>query len=407
MIQDQEEAEDMIERELDFSDLEEERECPFSMDERKKVIEAVLFVTDRPTGLTQIANAFGMDDNDAPLITHKEVEEALDEYKLDLEEENRSFRLKVVSGGYQLRTSEEMKPYLQNTIKAKTFRLTGPTLETLSIVAYKQPITKSQVDDVRGVDSSHLNRGLMDKDLLAFAGKSELPGKPMLYKTTSKFLEVFSLRNLNELPSLSEIEALIPEGIGMEEEKEEEQTLSQLTGKLSENSEDSYSVSEEEHDKIVGELSVISTSTEFFEDEKKREKERKEQEKAENIREALMVGEEVSTRNQNWLLRFDEKLKALEAEAHAEPDIELNSKTEADTGSETEIEASAEDDTAVDFSLQDTDFEESELDEDEEILDLSFSESEDTEEEVVVEVVAAAEDDDISVDDEVEPLKDI
>jgi hypothetical protein len=76
MIQDQEETEDMIERELDFSDLEEERECPFSMDERKKVIEAVLFVTDRPTGLSQIANAFGMDDNDAPLITHKEVEEA-------------------------------------------------------------------------------------------------------------------------------------------------------------------------------------------------------------------------------------------------------------------------------------------------------------------------------------------
>jgi hypothetical protein len=77
------------------------------------------------------------------------------------------------------------KPFLQNTIKAKTFRLTGPTLETLSIVAYKQPITKSQVDDVRGVDSSHLIRGLMDKDLLTFTGKSELPGKPMLYKTTA------------------------------------------------------------------------------------------------------------------------------------------------------------------------------------------------------------------------------
>lgn len=400
MIQDQEKAEDMIERELDFSDLEEERECPFSIDERKKVIEAVLFVTDKPTGLSQIANAFGMDDNDSPLITHKEVEEALDEYKLDLEEENRSFRLKIVSGGYQLRTSEEMKPFLQNTIKAKTFRLTGPTLETLSIVAYKQPITKSQVDDVRGVDSSHLIRGLMDKDLLAFAGKSELPGKPMLYKTTSKFLEVFSLRSLSELPSLSEIEALIPEGIGMEDEKEEEQTLSQLTGKLSENSEDSYSVSEEEHDKIVGELSVISTSTEFFEEEKKREKDRKEQEKAENIREALMVGEEVSTRDQNWLVRYDEKIKALENT----DDIDAV-KDESDVAPVEITDTSIDSD--LDFNLKETSFSEDEAldtedeletDVDDEILDLSFSESTSQ---------SSESEDDISVDDEIEPLKDI
>ena len=203
-------------------------------------------------------------------------------------------------------------------------------------MAYKQPITKSQVDEVRGVDSSHLVRGLMDKDLLAFAGKSELPGKPMLYKTTTRFLEIFGLRNLSELPSLSEIEALIPEGIGNGEE-EEEQTLSQLTGKLSEEAEDSYSVSEEEHDKIVGELSQISTSTEFFEEEKRREKERKELEKAENIREALMVGEEVSDRDKRWLERFDEKMNAEEEES-VDQVQELSQSTDEDDVSEKAVD---------------------------------------------------------------------
>ena len=176
------------------------------------------------------------------------------------------------------------------------------------MVAYKQPCPKSSIDEIRGVDSSHLIRALMDRNLLAFAGKSELPGKPMLYKTTSKFLEVFGLRSIKELPSLSEIEALLPNGIG--DEEEEKETLSELAGKLSEKFEGSYSAGEDELGKINEQLSSISTETEFFEQEKQREKERKEAEKAENIREALMVGEEVSTRDQNWLTRYEEKLSA-------------------------------------------------------------------------------------------------
>ena len=333
------------EDQLDFSSLEENRECLFSVEERKRVLEALLFVSDRPIGLSQMISAFGFSDKDQPLVLNKEVEEALTEYKAELEEQNRGYRLNSVSGGYQLRTSEEMKPFLQNTIKARTFRLTGPTLEALAIVAYKQPITKSQVDDIRGVDSSHLIRGLMDKDLLAFAGKSELPGKPMLYKTTTRFLETFGLKNLNELPSLSEIEALIPEGMGNEEENEEEKkTLSQLTGKLSEEIKDSYSVGEEEHNKIVGELSKISTSTEFFEEEKRRERERKELEKAESIREALMVDEKVSERDKRWLERFDEKIKIEEKEfasnEETKDSIEIsedNNSLEDDSGTETEF----------------------------------------------------------------------
>jgi len=297
---------------LDFSDVEDDVNCSVDLETRKRVVEAVLFVSDKPVGLTTFTAAFSEDE----VVKKTHIREALEAFEEDLEEHNRGFRLHQVDGGYQLRTAGDLKEYLQNTIKARSFRLTGPSLETLAMVAYKQPCPKSSIDEIRGVDSSHLIRALMDRNLLAFAGKSELPGKPMLYKTTSKFLEVFGLRSIKELPSLSEIEALLPNGIG--DEEEEKETLSDLAGKLGEDFEGSYSASEEELGKINDQLSTISTETEFFEQEKQREKERKELEKAENIREALMVGEEVSTRDQNWLVRFDEKMAAQEEGSNSE-----------------------------------------------------------------------------------------
>ena len=301
---------------LDFSDVEDDVNCTVELEVRKRVVEAVLFVSDKPVGMTTLLAAFGTEE----VVKKPHIREALDKLEDELIEQDRGFRLHQVDGGYQLRTAEDLKDYLQNTIKARSFRLTGPSLEALAMVAYKQPCPKNQIDEIRGVDSSHLIRALMDRNLLAFAGKSELPGKPMLYKTTPKFLEVFGLRNIKELPSLSEIEALLPNGIG-EEEEEEKETLSDLAGKLGEDFEGSYSASEEELGKINDQLSTISTETEFFEQEKQREKERKEKEKAEDIREALMVGEEVSTRDQNWLVRYDEKMAALETPENAESEV--------------------------------------------------------------------------------------
>lgn len=349
---------------LDFSDLEEDEEdieCPFSIELRCKVIEAALFISDKPVGLTTLVAAFGVDEETRKnLALKKHVLEGVEALTENLEEQDRGFRLHQVDGGYQLRTSDDIKDFLHNTVKARSFRLTGPSLETLAMVAYKQPITKSQVDEIRGVDSSHLLRALMDRGLVSFAGKSELPGKPMLYKTTSKFLNVFGLRNLKELPSLSEIEALLPNGIG--EEEEEKETLSELTGKLSENFDGSYSAGEEELGKITDELSDISTSSDFFEQEKQREKERREAEKAENIREALMVGEEVSTRDQNWLARYDERLQALSEDgdevAESESAEEPSEPIEADEGA---LEASDQ--------ISEMDFVEEEVLEEEPLVD--------------------------------------
>lgn len=114
--------------------------------------------------------------------------------------------LEEVAGGFQIRTKPDNQKYLQRTVKGRPFRLSGPALEVLAIVAYKQPCTKAMVDEIRGVESGHLMRGLLDRGLMHFAGKSELPGRPMFYETTRKFLEIFSLRNINELPSLNEID---------------------------------------------------------------------------------------------------------------------------------------------------------------------------------------------------------
>ena len=172
----------------------------------------------------------------------------------------------------------------------------------LSICAYKQPTTKAQIDEIRGVESGHLLRALMEKHLLTFGERSELPGKPMFYETTRKFLEIFGLRNLQELPSLHEIDQLIPEGIGEVEDKE---TLSDLTGQLSQEVGTTYSEGEDELLKITDELSTISTSSEFFEAEKERQRSKRDQERAQNLREALAVGEAVDEKDQRWLIRYD------------------------------------------------------------------------------------------------------
>ena len=143
----------------------------------------------------------------------------------------------------------------------------------------------------------------MEKQLLTFGERSDLPGKPMFYETTKKFLEIFSLRNLSELPSLSEIDQLIPEGIGEVEDKE---SLSDLTGALSKEAGASYSEGEDELLKITDELTQIATSSDFFEQEKQRARERRDFERARDLREAMTVGETIEDKDRRWLERYDQ-----------------------------------------------------------------------------------------------------
>lgn len=280
--------------------------------ELRSIIESILFTSDKPISIAVIKQAFK-----GTTIKSKDIREALHQLAAEYNDSSRGFTLEEIAGGFQLRTKPENLKYLRQSVKARPFKLSGPALEVLSIVAYKQPTTKHQIDEIRGVESGHLLRALMEKHLITFGERSDLPGKPMFYETTRKFLEIFGLRNLQELPSLHEIDQLIPEGIGGDEPKKE--TLSDLTGQLSQETAESYSVGEDELLKITDELSTITTSSEFFEQEKQRQREKRDQERAQDILERQIVGEEIDPKDLRWLERYEaSKLSAAQGSDEVE-----------------------------------------------------------------------------------------
>jgi len=138
----------------------------------------------------------------------EEIDEAISELRIEYQEQNRAFQLKEVANGYQFRTLPVFSPWLKKMKKTKPFRLTQPTLETLAIIAYRQPITKMEIEKIRGVDSGGILKTLHDKKMITIAGKKDVPGKPFLFATTKVFLEVFGLENLSCLPTLKDIEDL-------------------------------------------------------------------------------------------------------------------------------------------------------------------------------------------------------
>ncbi|MFN7454665.1 MAG: SMC-Scp complex subunit ScpB [Pseudobdellovibrionaceae bacterium] len=289
--------------ELDLFESAEIEELEFIEEERlDSIVESVLFASDRPVSLNQLKLVFK-----GTNIRTEKIKRALDRLAVELAGARRGVSLEEAPGGYQLRTKIDNMNFLSRTLKTRPFKLSGPALEVLAIIAYKQPLIKAEIDEIRGVESGHLLRALMEKNLVTFEGKSDKPGRPMLYGTTKKFLEIFGLRNLRELPTLSQIDELLPEGM-TEDEATEKTTLGELTDNLSQNAGVSYTEGEEELMKISEQLQTIDTSTEFFEEEKRKEKRRKEADKASGIREALLVGETVPTRDKNWLTKYDQAL---------------------------------------------------------------------------------------------------
>ncbi len=274
------------------------------------ILESLFFASDKAVSFATLKVVFQNTN-----IDNKMLKRAIEELQSIYADPTRGVTLEEVTGGWQLRTKLDNMDFLKKISKARPFRLSGPALEVLSIIAYKQPIIKNEVDQIRGVESGHLVRALMEKGLVSFEGKTDLPGKPMAYSTNRKFLEIFGLRNLHELPSLSEIDQLLPEGIGEEEEKE---TLSDVTSNMSTSfTATSYSEGEEELGLITERLNSIDTSSEFFEQEKVRQKEKREREKAEDIREAMAVGELVENKDMKWLERYEAQLALKQQAAEA------------------------------------------------------------------------------------------
>ena len=281
-------------------------ELEFVEDEQiESVIESILFASDRPVSFAAIQLVFK-----GTNVRKEKIRSTIEALAVEYAGGRRGVSLEEVTGGYQIRTKIDNMNFLKRTIKTRPFKLSGPALETLSIVAYKQPVIKMEIDQIRGVESGHLLRALMEKGLVNFEGKADhLPGKPMQYGTTRRFLEIFGLRNIKELPTLSQIDELLPEGIG--EEIEEKSTLAMVTDSMSTEIEThSYSQGEHELGLIEEQLTSISISSEFFEQEKLRAKLKKDNEKAQDIRDALAVGEDVAKRDLSWLQRFEEGLSA-------------------------------------------------------------------------------------------------
>lgn len=181
--------------------------------EAKRVIEAVIFAADGPVSLNQLAQLIETLDNDAIL-------QAIRGLQQDYVVSERSFQLMEIANGFQLRTRDEYAPWIKKFYTTEiSSRLSISALEALAVVAYKQPATRAEVEEVRGVNSDSVIRTLMEKNLIRVLGRKQAPGKPMLYGTTTDFLMHFGLRDLSELPSVEEIESML--GTPKEEMKPE------------------------------------------------------------------------------------------------------------------------------------------------------------------------------------------
>jgi segregation and condensation protein B len=164
----------------------------------KGLLEALLFVSDHPLEIKDLARAAKID--------KKRAEELVLEIRNDFQ--NRGVRLDEIGDGYAFRSNPAYSEYVRGYLSLKPVRLSRAQLETLSIVAYRQPITRPEVDDIRGVDAGPVLKGLLERDLVRIIGKKDEPGRPMLYGTTQTFLQVFSLKSLRDLPTLREFTEL-------------------------------------------------------------------------------------------------------------------------------------------------------------------------------------------------------
>ncbi len=180
----------------------EDAELPPDMpgrEESRQALHALLFVSDRPISAERLANALGD-------VEREVVVNLLEELRVEMAQQNLPYELREIAGGYQLTTRAEHSAHIRRLLQSKSSnRLSKAVLETLAIIAYKQPVTRATVEAIRGVSVSHAFEVLQEKRLIKIAGVAEQPGRPKLYRTTDEFLVHFGIKSLKELPSIEEI----------------------------------------------------------------------------------------------------------------------------------------------------------------------------------------------------------
>ena len=173
-------------------------ETSMERDELKSIVENVLLAADQPVNAGELEKIFlnTAEKNELQVI----LEELKEEYQ------SRNLQILEVADGYQLCTRHEFNDWIRKFLKLdRSSRLSQPSLDTLSIIAYKQPLTRQEVDDIRGVDSSGVVKTLLEKKVIGPAGRKKVPGRPIMYRTTQKFLEYFGLKDLSDLPTLEDL----------------------------------------------------------------------------------------------------------------------------------------------------------------------------------------------------------
>ncbi len=165
------------------------------------IVESLIFTAEAALSterICELLNEFGRD----------EIRSVLTEMAASYQERGGGFELVEVAGGWQFRTRPAFHSYITRHIKTRTSKFSQSALETLAIIAYRQPITRAEVEHLRGVDCGGVLKSLLEKHLVRILGKKDIPGRPLIYGTTKEFLEIFSLKDLKSLPTLKEIQAL-------------------------------------------------------------------------------------------------------------------------------------------------------------------------------------------------------
>ena len=171
----------------------------FIMEEIKNIIESLLLVAGEPLTIDRINNIL-------TLTEKKRSKTHFPNFQKNMKPAKGGFFLREVAGGYQIRTRPEYREWIKRLIQPKALRLSKAALETLAIIAYKQPIIRSDIEHVRGVNCGGILRMLLERRLIRILGKKEIPGRPLIYATTKQFLEVFDLKDLKDLPTPEEID---------------------------------------------------------------------------------------------------------------------------------------------------------------------------------------------------------
>lgn len=191
-------------------------------EEVKRIIEALLFVSDKPVSLDVLSSVLKGPEP-------KEIRAFIEELNSEYASSGRSFTVKEIAGGFQMLTASVYSKWIAELYKKPPDKLRGPALETLAIIAYKQPITRGQIEAIRGVNVDGVLNTLEERKLIQTRGRVDGPGRPILYGTTNEFLRHFGLKSLEELPNLKEFQE---SDLDFIKEQQKTEVIDQETGKL-------------------------------------------------------------------------------------------------------------------------------------------------------------------------------